>query len=259
MTLHRGPLSMPLTRLERNAAILVCASSGVTPADTQRFLAGLQCVLTVQHVRRIAKTHGVPFIRPQDQDRPTQARLDSMYRAWALDHGWNYGYRYVRGGLEELYPRMRFSHSGVLRAMVNVNPVAAGIRQVQAARRLARRGVFYATHFGELWQSDMNWMLERWSLGHAIVYDMGSHSVPMLVAMCDKLTISVWNEHAAVIQRHGLPLKWSNDKGTETYLTAFVVRCTNATAGRDRGHHFLPSKLQSGVERFNGEINVKVM
>lgn len=170
-------------------------------------------------------------------------------------------------------------------------------------------------------------MLQDWGIVHAIVYDVATHSVLMLVPLDNRLTASVWllcNMLAA--QQHGLPdlcaarthpalpalairmctqqcavRRWTTDKGGETAVTAFMQRlealqqprpqdwpihahkychaahphrlpwhmpCTAApaqpaeslprAAGSNDVRRYLRSSRQSGVERFNGEINVKV-
>ena len=57
-----------------------------------------------------------------------------------------------------------------------------------------------------------------------------------------------------------MPTIWTTDKGTETVVTAFAARyiAQQVNASISRAHRFLPSTRQSFVERFNGEINVKV-
>lgn len=251
---------MPLPRHLRNRLIHQLAAAGVSSSSTMRRLSRLGHHMSIRHLRRVASSAGAPFSHPQRRRQPNQAVVDGLYRQFAQENGYNYGLRYVLGVLHDENPHLRFSYRATARAMRNVNPVATAIRRTQANRRLVRRGAFHATKFMELWQSDMNWVLERWGLGHSIIYDVGTHSCVRLKAMAEKLTVTLWKEsHEPIVRRLGFPRMWTTDKGTETYLTAFVVRCVARAANRSvAGHRFLPSKLQSGVERFNGEINVKV-
>ena len=60
------------------------------------------------------------------------------------------------------------------------------------------------------------------------------------------------------------PHRWTTDKGSETHVTVFAQRFearqqpAPANLRRAYSHRYLRSSRQSGVERFNGEINVKV-
>ena len=137
----------------------------------------------------------------------------------------NKGYRFIYDQLRAVLPQLQISQRQVARALVIIDPASAAARQQQLSRREVRDGAFYAPYFGYLWQSDCNWVLARWGLGHGIVYDMASSSV-FLRPLMDKLTATVWTEvnRPAAVKWGGLPDKWTTDKGTETYITAFFCR-----------------------------------
>ena len=220
--------------------------------------------LSISQITRIAARAGAPFRRRgtlRSNNAPSNAQLDALVRQHAMDRGFNFGYRIVTNDLKYDHPNWVISYGRVRTAMQRLNPAAAQVRQAQVVRRMVRNGQFYAPHNGYLWQSDLNLVLEQWGLGHGIVFDVSTRTVISLIALTDKLAATVWthvNGRAASI--FGMPIIWTTDKGTETVVTAFAARyiAQQVNASIARAHRFLPSTRQSFVERFNGEINVKV-
>jgi hypothetical protein len=206
-------------------------------------------------------------------------------------HGPNYGYKMLLGALRAHHPGWAWARRQVYDVLHQLNPAAYEARRHWAQRRIGR-GVYHAPHFHYSCHIDLACKLQQYGIYFGAMLDGATRMVLCLEALTDKLPVTIYDRlFQPVADRYGVPDQLISDKGNEWRVAAFTCLFVAVMAGRHgpgyrRAHRFVQSKrnvsattltpsalpplsplshrynsspFQTVVERFNYEINMRVL
>lgn len=192
---------------------------------------------------------------------PVHPDLVEVVRYHAEKCGPNYGWNMLLGSLRSLYGcAWSFPRRQVYAVLHDLNPEAYAARRHWAMRRIGRE-IYFAPHFLYSVHIDLACKLQEYGLYVGAAVDGASRMVLSLRVLSDKLPVTIYDHiFSPMVEEYGLPDQLISDKGGEWFVAAFVSICLARSAGlHRRGHRFVQSKRNTRVERFNYEINMRVL
>lgn len=233
----------------------------------QLFLAGMTVAAIAADVgvskRRVQQAvQNVRTDHPgQAMPTPDDATLDAMVMQQRMQLGPNYGRGMMAGALRAAHPGYAFGEHRVNETLARLFPDEHEARKSWAQMKL-ERGHYHAPYFGYSVHLDLDCKLQEYGLYIGAIVDGCSRCVCTLTALTDKLPITIYTALWMVfVAAHGFPDQLITDHGTEWLVVAFICHFMRYTFGMNgrAAHSAVPSTRNIRVEKFNFEINVRVL
>ena len=192
---------------------------------------------------------------------PSEALFAAMVMTAVAQHGHNYGTIMLQGALRAAYPVYSFPRRKIAALLQTLYPNAWAARRSWAHRKLERGHYhapwpFYSVHL------DLDCKLQEYGLFVGAMIDGHSRLCGSLVALTTKLPYVVYSMvYLPFVAAHGIPDQLITDKGTEWSLIVFVSHLIAAlfSQATRAAHRFVTSTRNIRVEKFNYEINMRIL
>lgn len=219
----------------------------------------------INQLKREASPAGAPALAHLLLPRPGDAQLFQWVQDEVHRLGHAYGTKMMVGALMASHPGYHFGRPRVDEALALLFPAARAARCSVSQRRILR-GHYHAPNFMHSCHLDLACKLQEYSVYVAAMIDGDSRMCLSLVALDNKLPVNLY-QHVFVpfAQRWGgLPDQVVTDHGKEFVLIGFVCLLIQQLSAshrhsRRKAHKTVRSTSNIRVEKFNAEINLRVL
>ena len=209
------------------AVLILACAAGVSKDDIPR-------MLLAQGYPRVSRR--TVFLWTSEQiaaARSTRERsLDAFVATFVEKLGHNYGARQLQRAASDALGR-NVSKKVLLRSMRRLNPWAHEQRRQFADSRRTRGNLDHVVTEGEWWQTDLDCKLQDYGLYVGGTIDVATRFLYNIAVLTFKSSLAVWRQvQEPPLRQHGLPAKYTMDKGSENWILAFAVMQADERDGR---------------------------